>query len=132
MENTEMGMFKVKATVANPKDPKKYFEEDFWVDTGSLYTFIPEDRLEEIGIEPSRTREFTLADGRRDRRLLGEALITIRDLNETATNPVVFGPRDSLYLIGAVTLETFAVEVDPATRALKPITAIIGAHRDTR
>ncbi|MCL5021274.1 MAG: Retroviral aspartyl protease, partial [Bacteroidetes bacterium] len=102
------------------------------IDTGSLYTFIPEDRLEGIGIEPSRTREFTLADGRRDRRLLGEALITLRELNETTTNPVVFGPRDSLYLIGAVTLETFAVEVDPATRELKPITAIIGAHFDSR
>lgn len=127
-----MGMFKVKTRIANPKDPKKFFEEDFWVDTGSLYTFIPEDRLEEIGIEPSRTREFTLADGRRDRRLLGEASITLRDLNETATNPVVFSAKDSLYLIGRLTLDTFSVEVDPATGELKPITAIIGAHFDGR
>lgn len=125
-------MFKVKAKVANPADPKRFFDEDFWVDTGSLYTFIPEDRLQGIGIQPSRTRAFTLADGRHDRRLLGEALITLHELNETVTNPVVFGPKDSLYLIGAVTLETFAVEVDPATRELKPITAIIGAHFDSR
>ena len=132
MEDTKTGMFKVRAKVANPADPKRFFDEDFWVDTGSLYTFIPEDRLQGIGIEPSRTREFTLADGRHDRRLLGEALITLHELNETVTNPVVFGPKDSLYLIGAVTLETFAVEVDPATRELKPITAIIGAHFDSR
>ena len=33
-----------------------------------------------------------------------------------------------MYIIGRLTLDTFAVEVDPATRELKPITAIIEAH----
>lgn len=127
-----MGMFKVKTRVANPADPKRFFEEEFWVDTGSLYTFIPENRLQEIGIEPTNSREFVLADGRRDRRLLGEAAITIPELKETSTNKVIFGPKDSLYLLGAVTLESFGVEVDPTTKELKPIIAIIGAHFDSR
>ncbi|MCL5020500.1 MAG: Retroviral aspartyl protease [Bacteroidetes bacterium] len=127
-----MGMFKVKVKVANPADSSRFFEGEFWVDTGSLYTFIPEDRLETIGIEPTLTREFTLADGRRDRRLLGEALITIPELRETLTNQIIFGPKDSLFLLGATTLEAFSVEPDPVAKKLKPVAAIIGAHFDSR
>lgn len=45
-----MGMFKTKVRVSNSKNPEKYFEEEFWVDSGALYSFIPEDSLEKIGV----------------------------------------------------------------------------------
>ncbi len=127
-----MGMFKVKARVANPADPKRFFEEEFWVDTGSTYTFIPEDRLKEIGIEPLQTREVVLADGRHERRLLGSALLTLPELKETLPSLVMFGPNDSLYLLGAMALGAFSVEHDPIAKKLRPIAAIIGPHWDTR
>ena len=66
-----MGMFQVRVSVANPSERSRFFEEDFWVDTGALYSFIPEDRLKEIGIQPLLTRELIPADGRHDRRFLG-------------------------------------------------------------
>jgi hypothetical protein len=68
-----------------------------------------------------------MADGRRDRRLLGEALFTIQQLEETLTCPVIFAPRESLYLLGATALENFGVDADPAAGRLKPILGIIGA-----
>ena len=123
-----MGMFKAHVKVANPSNPKLSFEEDFWVDTRALYSFIPEDRLKAIGIEPLRSRDLILADGRRDRRLLGEALFTLPELNETLTNQVIFAPKDSLYLLGATTLESFGVEADPVSKKLKPILAVIGGY----
>jgi len=123
-----MGMFQVRAKVANPADPDRSFEEDFWVDTGALYTFVPEDRLMEIGIEPLHTRELILADGRRDRRLLGEARISLPELGETMTCPVIFAPPGSLLLLGATALETFGVEIDPTAKKLKPILGIIGGY----
>jgi hypothetical protein len=52
--------------------------------------------------------------------------MTVADLGETLTCPVVFGPPGSLYLVGATTLEIFGVHVDPITRRLKPISAVIG------
>jgi clan AA aspartic protease len=119
-------MFQVRVKVSNPADSSRSFEEDFWVDTGALYTFIPEDRLEEIGLNPIRTRELVLADGRRDTRLLGEAVLTIAGLNESLTCPVVFAPKGSLLLLGATALENFGVDADPITRRLKPILGIIG------
>ena len=91
-----------------------------------LYSFIPEDRLKEIGIQPLLTRELILADGRHDRRFLGEAILTVPQLNESLTCPVIFAPQDSLYLFGATALENFAVQADPITQRLKPIAAVIG------
>ncbi len=72
------------------------------------------------------SRVSILADGRRDRRLLGEALFTISELNETLTCPVIFAPKDSLFLLGATALENFGVEADTTARKLKAIMGIIG------
>ena len=121
-----MGMFQVRVRVANPAEPSLFFEENFWVDKGALYSFVPEDRLKEIGVQPLRSRELILADGRRDRRLLGEAVFTVPQLNESLTCPVIFAPKDSLYLLGATALENFGVQADPTTQQLKPIAALIG------
>lgn len=122
-----MGMFQITVKVANPHDSSRFFEEQFWVDTGALYTFIPEDRLDQIGLRPLHTRELILADGRRDRRLLGEAVLTVPQLAESLTCPVIFAPRGSLYLLGATALENFGVQADPTTQQLRPIAAVIGA-----
>ncbi len=120
-----MGMFQVKVTVANPKHAEQSFQESFWVDTGALYSFAPEDRLKEIGLTPKIARDFVLADGRKDRRSIGEALFTIEGLPDTMTCLVVFGPPGSLFLLGATALENFGVQADPTAQQLKPITAII-------
>jgi len=121
-----MGMFQVTVRVTNPREPSRSFEEKFWIDSGALYTFIPEDRLAAIGVQPLRTRELILADGRRDRRNLGEAILSVPELDESLTCPVVFAPIGSLYLLGATALENFGVQADPTTQQLKPIAALIG------
>ena len=127
-----MGMFQVKVKVANPAQPEKFFEEMFWVDTGALYTFVPEERLVSIGLKPLRTRELILADGRRDRRLLGEALLFISEIGETLTCPVLFAPTGSLYLLGATAMENFGVQADPTEKRLKPVAAVIGGYLASR
>ena len=127
-----MGMFQVKVKVANPAQPEKFFEEMFWVDTGALYTFVPEERLVSIGLKPLRTRELIMADGRRDRRLLGEALLFVTEIGETLTCPVIFAPAGSLYLLGATAMENFGVQADPTEKRLKPVAAVIGGYLASR
>jgi len=119
-------MFQVNVKVANPQDPAKLFEEPFWVDTGALYSFVPEDRLHAIGLSPKFTRGFVLADGRRDRRLVGVADVAVETLADTIPCLVVFGLPGSLFLLGATALENFCVQADPASQTLRPITAVIG------
>lgn len=121
-----MGMMKKRVKVSNSKDPERFFEEQFWIDTGALYSFVPEDYLERIGVEPSATRRLVLADGRQETRLLGFCDLQVEDLEGSIPCPVVFAPEGSLFLLGATALENFGVEVDPIQKRLKPILAVIG------
>jgi predicted aspartyl protease len=121
-----MGMFKKRVRVSNSKDPNQFFEEEFWVDTGALYSFVPQDYLEGMGVEPSVTRNLILADGRQDTRLLGFCDFQIEGLEGSIPCPVIFAPKGSLFLLGETALENFGVEVDPIQKKLKPIQAIIG------
>ena len=125
-------MFKVKVTVSNPQANDRAFTEQFWVDTGALYSFAPEDRLSAIGIVPKFTRDFVFADGKKDRRLVGEALFSIEGTDEAITCLVVFGPPESLFLLGATALENFGVQADPTSLTLRPVTAVIGTAWATR
>jgi len=121
-----MGMFKKRVRVSNSKNPKSFFDEEFWIDTGALYSFVPEDCLQRIGVEPSAPRNLILADGRQETRLLGFCDFQIEGLEGSIPCPVIFAPKGSLFLIGATALENFGVEVDPLQKKLKPILAVIG------
>ena len=119
-------MFQVGVTVSTVGEPARSFTDRFRVHTRALYTFIPEDRLHAIGVEPLRSRELLLADGRRDRRLMGEAKLAIEGLEDALTCQIIFAPAGSLCLLGATALEAFGVDVDPVSKRLKPMLAIIG------
>jgi len=121
-----MGMFKKKVRVSNIKKPEMFFEEEFWIDTGALYSFVPEDYLQKIGVEPAATRNLVLADGKQQARLLGFCDFQIEGLEGNIPCPVIFAPKGSLFLLGATALENFGVEVDPINKRLKPILAVIG------
>ncbi len=123
-----MGMFKQRVTVRNMARPDRAFTDEFWVDTGALYSFIPEDRLQAIGVEPYATRALVLADGRTDRRLLGFCNFEVEGLPGTIPCAVIFAPAGSLLLLGATALENFGVEADPVNKRLNPILAVIGGY----
>ncbi len=119
-------MFKKKVKISNSKNPKQFFEKEFWVDTAALYSFIPENYLERIDIAPSSKRNLLLADGRTDTRLFGFCDFQIEGLEGSIPCPVIFAPKGSLFLLGATALENFGVDADPIQKKLKPILAIIG------
>jgi clan AA aspartic protease len=93
-----------------------------WVDTGSLYSWIPEDVLARIGVQPHGTRNFTLADGKDIDREVGRVWVTIDDRTEVTI--VVFGPPSSQVLLGAYALEGLSLAADPINERLIPMTRI--------
>jgi hypothetical protein len=121
-----MGMFKKEVTVYNSKNPEPFFIKDFWVDTGALYSFAPEEMLYEIGVEPTGKRVLVFADGRQEMRLLGFCDFEIEELEGRIPCPVIFAPKGSLFLLGATALENFGVGADPIQKTLKPILSVIG------
>lgn len=89
---------------------------DALVDTGSTYTWIPTQVLERLEVRPQFQREFETADGRIVQRDL--AIAMVRWNGETMPTLVVFGGATDAVLMGAYTLEGFALAADPVNRRL--------------
>ena len=113
-----MSTFTYPAFVANPRGGTPPIEVKFLVDTGTMFTCLPASQLETLGLAPQWRVPIMLADGRQEEWAATEILLTIngRALHTTC----LFGPPGSLALLGAVSLEQFALSVDPLTRTLVP------------
>jgi predicted aspartyl protease len=98
---------------------------DTLVDTGSEYTWIPRDVLQELGITVERTQGFIVAGGRRIDRDIGYALI--RAGGSEAPELVVFAEPGDISLLGVHTLEGLNLKVDPVKKALVPAGPVITA-----
>ena len=91
----------------------------FLVDTGAVYTVLPLSVWRRLRLRPRRTVEFTLADGGVIRRPVSTAWIEIA--RTSAPSPVVLGEAHDGPLLGAVTLETLGLMVNPLTREVRPM-----------
>jgi len=92
------------------------------VDTGSLYTWAPASLLTRLGLTPTGQRGFQLADGSAIRRNITEAVVKLA--GEVGHTIVVFGGESDQVLLGAYTLEGFALCADPVNRRLVPMDLI--------
>jgi len=113
-----MSTFTYPALVANPRSDAAPIEVKFLVDAGAMFTCLPAPQLQGLAVTPQWRVPIVLADGRQDAWMASEILLTIdgRTLHTTC----LFGPAGSLPLLGAVSLEQFALTVDPLSRALVP------------
>ncbi len=89
------------------------------VDTGAVYTVLPERFWRGLGLRSQRNVEFTLADGTTITRGVSECRVTVE--GRSATSPVVLGGPADAPLLGAVTLETLGLMVNPLSRELLPM-----------
>ena len=98
-------------------------ELELLVDTGSVYTWIPEDILQKIGISPTGQHKFRTIEGRDIIREVGEAVLEIN--GERATSIVVFATEGDASVLGVYSLEGLGLEVDPTNKQLKKVEAFI-------
>ena len=126
----EMGLTHIRGKVARPGGRSRAIDMRFLVDTGAVYTVLPEAVWRRLRLTPDRTAEFTLADGTTITRGVSECRFTVE--GRTATSPVVLGgPRDAA-LLGAVTLETLGLMVNPLSRELLPMRLVLAGDRPPR
>jgi len=114
-----MGLTHVSGTVRRPDGRGAGVRVRFLVDTGALITVLPERVWRRLGLKPTSTAEFGLADGSAIVRAVSEARFEIA--RRTATSPVVLGECDDAPLLGAVTLETLRLMVNSLTREVRPM-----------
>lgn len=122
-----MGTFLEKVVVFNPEDPSKCVELEMVVDSGATYTWIPQDLLSYLDIKPALKRKLKIADGTVIER--GAAWVNITLKGETAPTLCIFGDKGSESLLGAFTLEGFALGVDPVNKTLVPVISLLLASR---
>lgn len=90
------------------------------IDSGAVYSLLPEQIWKAIGLQPQREMEFTLADGSHVRRSVSKCVIALPQGEHDS--PVVLGePGDDQPLLGVVTLEELGLVFDPFRRTLHPM-----------
>jgi predicted aspartyl protease len=112
----------LKARVINPERPKRSRECEFLVDSGVVYSVVPQSILKKLGIKPTSFREFILANGEVVKKPIGNAYFGYED--QVGAAPVVFGDED-VFLLGATTLEALGLILDPIRRQLKPLPMLL-------
>ena len=117
-----MGPFTIEVQVGD-LEGKEFIGLEALVDTGSTYTSIPENTLAQLGIEIREYRDFELADDRVVEYPVGYATIRLGEREIIAL--VVFAPRGTAPLLGATTLETAGLAVDPIHRRVVPVPALL-------
>ena len=125
MQRRRMGVMYVPAKVGRPDGRGKRVALRMLVDTGAVYSVLPADVWCALRLRPVDRAEFTLADGSLISRGVSEARFGIQ--GKAATSPVVLGEADEVPLLGAVTLETLGLMLDPLTREVRPMRLILSA-----
>lgn len=114
-----MGLTYVHARLRKAEGRGPTRDVRFLVDSGAIYSVLPEDVWRALKLKSERQVEFTLADGTAIARGVSECRFEIR--GESATSPVVLGEADDGALLGAVTLETLGMMLNPLTREILPM-----------
>jgi predicted aspartyl protease len=104
----------------------------FLVDSGALYSVLPRVDWKALGLKANRDLGFVLADGTSLTRGVNEAVFELE--GRRATSPVVLGETEDEALLGAVTLETLGLMLNPLNRTLQPMRLSLRAllRRDSR
>lgn len=120
--NDFMALTFITIKISNPSDSKKIFSRKFLVDSGAIYSVVDEEVLKKLEIPSTRKMEFTLANGQSIKKDVGEATFEFK--GQKVTSPVIFGDK-GVFLLGAVTLETFGLILDPIGRKLRGMPMLI-------
>ena len=122
-----MGVKFVAAKVSRTDRRGRAIRLRFMVDSGVVYSVLPAVVWRALKLKPERSVEFTLADGTTMTRGVSECRFQINGLS--ATSPAVLGEAEDSPLLGAVTLETLGLMLNPLSRELLPMRMMLARLR---
>ena len=114
-----MGLTYVDGGLTAPGRRQRPRRVRFLVDSGAVYSVLRRPDWRALGLRPARELEFVLADGTTLTRGVSECTFEID--GRRATSPVVLGETEDEALLGAVTLETLGLMLNPLSRTLQPM-----------
>jgi clan AA aspartic protease len=114
-----MGLTFTKFIVKENRKSTKKIEVDFLIDSGAVYSLVPATLLKKLGIVSYKELVFVLADGTKITRQVGDAYFEYN--GEGGAAPVIFGEKGDEPLLGATTLESIGLVLNPFKRELHPM-----------
>jgi len=93
------------------------------VDSGAVYSVVQTRVLQRLGIRPVGSQEYRLANGEKIVRQKGGAAFRFGERIGVAD--VIFGEEGDMDLLGATTLESLGLSLDPLRRELKPLPMLL-------
>jgi clan AA aspartic protease len=122
-----MGLTNQKLLVKGSRRARRQATVNFLIDSGAVYSLVPEAILKKIGIRSYRAVDFSLADGRVITRRVGDAYFEFQGVGGAA--PVIFGEPGDEPLLGATALESLGLVLDPFKRRLIPMRMMLATSR---
>jgi len=118
-----MSTFTVQAFIANPERPQRRLGVELLVDTGATYTLLPGEVVGHLALLTPWQRTAMLTSGEDVTYPMGHVLMRLN--GEEMPTIFLAGPPGCQGLIGAVTLEEFALAADPIHQRLVPIPKVL-------
>jgi predicted aspartyl protease len=122
-----MGLTYIEGTVRAPGRRQRTLRVRFLVDSGAVYSVLRRNDWRKLGLKAERELEFVLADGTSLTRGASECIFELE--GRRATSPVVLGQTEDEALLGAVTLETLGLMLNPLSRTLQPMRMVLARAR---
>jgi predicted aspartyl protease len=119
-----MATLTVKVKVWNPADPGRFAEVEAWADTGAAYSWISKARLEPLGVQKVRRLQFRTVEGHTVERDL--AAVFLSTGGYTGGDNVVVAESGDMEVLGAHSLESLGLAVDPVHKKLVPLVVALG------
>ena len=116
-----MGLFHVAAVLTGPTGVVA--TRELLVDTGATFTVLPKTVAMALGLVTLREQPLRIAGGRREVWPLAEVRIELA--GRAVTTPCLIAPAGQA-LLGAVTLESLCLAVDPIARRLIEVEGFVG------
>lgn len=116
-----MGSFHAQLQVGKPNNGPTETVSAL-VDTGATFSMIPASMLQRLGIEPNEPRLFRISTGEIVEYMTGDAFFLAQ--GRKSSGKVVFGPENH-YVMGATTLESLQLIVDPVHQRLVEVEALL-------
>jgi len=121
-----VGMTYIAGKVTRPESRARPVKVRFIVDSGAVYSVLPERVWKRLGLRRRRRATFELADGTVITRGVSQCTFEIAGIS--GTSPVVLGGRRDAPLLGMVTLEGLGLMLNPLTRELLPMKLMLVAR----
>jgi len=106
-------------TVREHRKSEKFADVEFLVDSGAVYSLVPGKILDQLEIEPYREIAFSMTDGKSITRQVSSAYFEFE--GEGGPAPVIYGLEGDSPLLGATTLESIGLVLNPFSRTLHPM-----------